>query len=74
MPHQKPITIRQAEIVLILRNHAHIHGYMPTITELAQLAGKARGSVAQHLAALEARGIIRRKRKAARAIEILTAA
>jgi repressor LexA len=65
------LTLRQADILVTLRNYAHLHGYMPSVRELCAITGKARGSIVQHLQALERRGVIRRAARKSRAIEIL---
>ena len=73
MPSQN-LTLKQADVVIAIRNFAHIHGYPPTIRELAQLLDRARGTVVQHLAALERKQVLRHSRRKARSLEILTAA
>jgi repressor LexA len=65
------LTTRQVDIVITLRNLSHLNGYMPSIRELCAVTGKARGTIVQHLRALERKGIIRRHAHKARAIEIL---
>ena len=67
----KCLTIRQADILVTIRNYQHIHGMMPSIRELSALTQKARGTILQHLCSLDKKGVIRRHRKKARAIEIL---
>lgn len=65
------LTLRQVDIVVTLRNSAHLNGFMPSIRELCAITGKSRGTIMQHLHSLERKGIIRRHPKKARAIEIL---
>lgn len=68
------LTLGQVAVVTTLRNYQHIHGYQPSIREICQTLGKARGTIFQQIAALERKGVIRRHRGKARAIEILQAA
>ena len=68
------ITHRQAEVVLALRNHHHLYGYMPSVRELCVILNKGRGTIVQHLQSLHRKKVIRITPNKARAIEILTAA
>ena len=70
----KRLTMRQADLVVTLRNLCHLNGYMPSIRELCQVTGKARGTIVKHLVSLQRKGVIRRHPRKARAIEILQAA
>lgn len=67
----KRLTMRQADLVVTLRNLSHLNGYMPSIRELCKVTGKARGTILQHLQSLQRKGVIRRHPRKARAIEIL---
>lgn len=67
----KKITLKQAAVVITIRNFQHIHGYMPTVEELARETNRARGTVFQHLRSLMKKGVIRMQPKKARSIEIL---
>lgn len=70
----KNLTLKQADVLVTIRNFQHLHGYMPSVTELAQALQRCRGTAFQHLQALEARGVLRRHAKKARALEILQVA
>jgi SOS-response transcriptional repressor LexA len=70
----KNLTIKQATVVVTIRNFKHLHGYTPSIRDIATAMDRARGTIVQHIHALERKGIIRRTPKIARSIEILTAA
>jgi len=73
MPSRR-ITRKQAEVVIALRNHQHLYGYMPSIRELCILLGRGRGTIVQHLQSLARKNVIRIHPRKARAIEILQAA
>lgn len=68
------ITVKQANVIISIRNFQHLHGLQPTVRDLAKMLDIARGTVVQHLASLERKGLIRRQPKLARSIEILQAA
>lgn len=70
----KNLTLRQADVLITLRNLHHINGFMPSIRELCTATHKARGTIVQHLHSLQRKGAIRIHPKKARAIEILAAA
>lgn len=70
----KNLTLRQADVLITLRNLHHLNGYTPSIRELCTATKRARGTVMQHLQALNRKGAIRIHPRKARAIEILTAA
>lgn len=65
------LTLGQSRLIIAIRNHQHLHGYTPSVRELAQLCGRAKGTVFQQLQSLTRRGILRRHPRTARAIEIL---
>lgn len=65
------LTAKQTDVVICIRNFSHIHGYPPTIREIAALLDRARGTVKKHLETLQKKGVIRTTPKRARAIEIL---
>ena len=68
------ITIRQADIIAAIRNLQHLHGYVPSITELSDELQLARGTITGHIARLRAKGVLRRTRGKARSLEIIHAA
>ena len=65
------LTIGQATLLTTIRNFQHLHGYTPTVRELAALTDRARGTVFQRIQSLERKGLLRRHPKKARALEIL---
>jgi repressor LexA len=67
----KKITAKQAEIVSTIRNFAHVNGYTPSIREIANALGKARGTIMSQIQSLNRKGVLRTHAKKARAIEIL---
>ena len=65
-------TPRQRETLELIRDSIRERGFAPTLEEIAiQLGGISKVSVLDHLRALERKGAIRRRRREARAIEIL---
>ena len=73
MPSEN-LTVKQATVVITIRNFAHIHGYPPTIRELCSLLHIARGTVVQHLNSCQRKGVLRRQPGKPRTLEILQAA
>jgi SOS-response transcriptional repressor LexA len=71
MPKATTITLEQTITLTTIRNWQHIEGYTPSIRELAQARGKARGSIVQQLKRLEAKGLLRRHNGKARTLEII---
>jgi repressor LexA len=71
---EKNLTLRQVEIVIAIRNHKHLHGYSPTIRELAAIMNLARGTIVQHIESLEKKAVLRRTPRISRSLEILQAA
>lgn len=71
---RKNLTKRQVHALVAIRNFAHLHGYAPTVRELCDILGIARGSVQQHIEALCRKGVLRRKPGSARTLEVLQAA
>ena len=59
----KPLTTRQSEVLNEIRSFIQIHGYSPTVRDIAKLTGiKSTNGVRWHLKALEKKGeIIRHK-------------
>lgn len=70
----KNITIKQATVIITIRNFKHLNGYTPSIRDLAAALHLARGTVVQHIQSLEKKGVLRRTPKIARSLEILSAA
>ncbi|MBV8069888.1 MAG: hypothetical protein JO270_08295 [Acidobacteriaceae bacterium] len=65
------LTLGQATLITTIRNFQHIHGYTPSITELAQTLDRARGTIHTRLKSLQRRGILVRHGSRARALEIM---
>lgn len=50
------LTPRQADVILLIRNHRHLHGYSPSIREMAATLGLSRGAIMGHVKRLVAKG------------------
>jgi repressor LexA len=69
---QKPLTQLQAQVLKVIGDHVAAQGCAPTFEELKDVFNwKSTGTVAMHIAALEAKGYIRREPKNARGITVL---
>lgn len=72
MAYQREVTRRQAEILDFIRAEIHRKGYPPSVREIGVAVGLSSSStVHSHLAALEAKGLIRRDPSKPRALEVL---
>ena len=72
MTYQRELTKRQQEILDYIRGEVHRHGYPPSVREIGEAVGLSSSStVHSHLAALEAKGFIRRDPSKPRALEVL---
>lgn len=72
MAYQREVTRRQAEILDFIRAELHRKGYPPSVREIGEAVGLSSSStVHSHLAALEAKGLIRRDPSKPRALEVL---
>jgi repressor LexA len=65
------LTPRQADVILLIRNHRHLYGHSPTIREIATTLGLSRATTVGHLARMEAKNLIRRHPKAHRTLEVV---
>lgn len=65
------LTPRQADVILMIRNHRHLYGYAPSIREIAAALQICRGTTMTHLARMEKKGLIRRTSKAHRTLEVV---
>jgi repressor LexA len=65
------LTPRQADVILLIRNHRHLHGYAPSIREIARALQISRATVVAHLERLEKKGLVRRTPKAHRTLEVV---
>jgi repressor LexA len=66
------LTPRQLDVVVAIRNYRHIHGYAPTMQELADQLGTSKVTIFEHVGALERKRVIRRDKHKARSVEIVS--
>src|SRR3954447_11839978 len=66
------LTPRQLDVVVAIRNYRHLHGYSPTMQELADQLGTSKVTIFEHVGALEKKHVIRRDKHKARSLEIVT--
>src|SRR5450830_1932070 len=72
MTYERNLTKRQQEILDYIRGELHRCGYPPSVREIGTAVGLSSSStVHSHLAALEAKGYIRRDPTKPRALEVL---
>jgi len=72
MVYKRELTKRQQEILDFVRAEVHRCGYPPSVREIGHAVGLSSSStVHSHLAALEAKGFIRRDPSKPRALEVL---
>jgi repressor LexA len=72
MAYQRELTKRQQQILDFIRAELHLRGYPPSVREIGEAIGLSSSStVHSHLAALEAKGFIRRDPSKPRALEVL---
>jgi repressor LexA len=72
MTYQRELTKRQQQILDFIRAEIHRCGYPPSVREIGEAVGLSSSStVHSHLAALEAKGFIRRDPSKPRALEVL---
>ncbi|MGF1635329.1 MAG: transcriptional repressor LexA [Phycisphaerae bacterium] len=65
------LTPRQTDVLVAIRNYRHIHGYSPTMQELADQLGTSKVTIFEHVGALEKKRILRRDKHKARSLEII---
>src|SRR5438876_84240 len=65
------LTPRQLDVMVAVRNFRHLHGYSPTMQELADQLGTSKVTIFEHVNSLERKHLLRRDRHKARSIEIL---
>lgn len=71
MAYERELTDRQLQILDVIRSEIHRCGYPPSVREIGQAVGLSSSStVHSHLAALEAKGFIRRDPTKPRALEV----
>lgn len=65
------LTPRQADVLLLVRNHRHLQGYSPSIREIATSLGISRATTMAHIERLEKKGLLRRTAKQHRTLEVV---
>lgn len=66
------LTPRQTDVIVAIRNYRHLHGYSPTMQELADQLGTSKVTIFEHVGALEKKRVIRRDKHKARSLEIVS--
>jgi repressor LexA len=66
------LTPRQLDVVVAIRNYRHLHGYSPTMQELADQLGTSKVTIFEHVGALEKKRVLRRDKHKARSLEIIS--
>lgn len=66
------LTPRQTDVVVAIRDFRHLHGYSPTMQELADQLGTSKVTIFEHVGALEKKRVIRRDRHMARSLTIIS--
>ncbi|MCC6239033.1 MAG: transcriptional repressor LexA [Phycisphaerales bacterium] len=65
------ITPRQLDVLVAIRNYRHLHGYSPTMQELADQLGTSKVTIFEHVGALEKKRVLRRSKHKARSLQII---
>ena len=65
------LTPRQVDVIVAIRNYRHLHGYSPTMQELADQLGTSKVTIFEHVGALEKKRVLRRDKHKARSLEII---
>jgi len=65
------LTPRQTDVIVAIRNYRHLHGYAPTMQELADQLGTSKVTIFEHVGALEKKRVLRRDKHKARSLEIV---
>jgi len=66
------LTPRQLDVLVAIRNYRHLHGYSPTMQELADQLGTSKVTIFEHVGALEKKRVLRRDKHKARSLEIVS--
>src|SRR5687768_14231665 len=66
------LTPRQLDVLVAIRNYRHLHGYSPTMQELADQLGTSKVTIFEHVGALEKKNLLKRDKHKARSLEITT--
>lgn len=64
------LTPRQMSILRFIRDYQHRKGYAPTLQEVADHLGVSKVTVFEHFENLRRKGLLRRRRHAARSVEL----
>src|SRR3989440_9779307 len=64
------LTPRQLDVLVAIRNYRHLHGYSPTMQELANQLGTSKVTIFEHVGALERKRVLRRDKHKARSLEL----
>jgi repressor LexA len=64
------LTPRQTDVMVAIRNYRHLHGYSPTMQELADQLGTSKVTIFEHVGALEKKRLLRRDKHKARSLEL----
>src|SRR5436305_10101334 len=70
--HPMNLTPRQLDVLVAIRNSRHLHGYAPTMQELADQLGTSKVTIFEHVGALEKKRVLRRDKHKARSLEIVS--
>ena len=65
------LTPRQLDVLVAIRNYRHLHGYSPTMQELADQLGTSKVTIFEHVGALEKKRVLSRDKHKARSLEII---
>jgi repressor LexA len=65
------LTPRQLDVIVAIRNYRHLHGYAPTMQELADQLGTSKVTIFEHVGALERKRVLRRDKHKARSLEVI---
>jgi repressor LexA len=66
------LTPRQTDVVVAIRNYRHLHGYSPTMQELADQLGTSKVTIFEHVGSLEKKRVLRRDKHKARSLELVS--
>ena len=66
------LTPRQLDVLVAIRNYRHLHGYAPTMQELADQLCTSKETIFEHVGALEKKRVLRRDKHKARSLEIVS--
>ena len=64
------LTPRQLDVIVAIRDYRHLHGYSPTMQELADQLGTSKVTIFEHVGALEEKHVLKRDKHKARSLEI----